>query len=64
MLATLPRSRSAWLDDLVATLGFIQRNYYLTKRYFLWELVWLGLHDRQRDEHWLHRRRDRASWLC
>src|SRR5215207_9212163 len=41
MLATLPRSRSAWLDDLVATLGFIQRNYYLTKRYFLWELVWL-----------------------
>jgi ABC-2 type transport system permease protein len=42
MLATLPRSRSAWLDDLVATLGFIQRNYYLTKRYFLWELVWLG----------------------
>ena len=42
MLATLPRSRSAWLDDLVATFGFIQRNYYLTKRYFLWELVWLG----------------------
>ena len=22
-------------------LGFVQRNYYLTKRYFLWELVWL-----------------------
>ena len=42
MLATLPRYRTAWLDELVATLGFIQRNYYLTKRYILWELVWLG----------------------
>lgn len=42
MLATLPRRRDAWLDELVATLGFIQRNYYLTKRYLLWEIVWFG----------------------
>jgi ABC-2 type transport system permease protein len=42
MQATLPRLRSAWMDEVVATLGFVQRNYYLTKRYFLWELVWLG----------------------
>jgi ABC-2 type transport system permease protein len=35
------RNRSAFLDEVIATLGFIQRNYYLTKRYFMWELVWL-----------------------
>jgi ABC-2 type transport system permease protein len=36
-----PRQRSLWLNELIGALGFVQRNYYLTKRYFLWELVWL-----------------------
>jgi ABC-2 type transport system permease protein len=35
------RARSNWLAELIAAWGFVQRNYYLTKRYFLWELVWL-----------------------
>lgn len=30
-----------WLTELIAAWGFAQRNYYLTKRYFWWELVWL-----------------------
>ena len=34
--------RSNWVRELIAAWGFVQRNYYLTKRYFLWELVWLG----------------------
>lgn len=41
MQATMARNRSAWMNEVIATFGFIQRNYYLTKRYFLWELVWL-----------------------
>jgi ABC-2 type transport system permease protein len=41
MQPAIARNRSAWLDEIVATIGFIQRNYYLTKRYFMWELVWL-----------------------
>jgi ABC-2 type transport system permease protein len=41
MQMSIARNRSVWLDEIVATLGFIQRNYYLTKRYFMWELVWL-----------------------
>src|SRR5829696_433557 len=36
-----PAAKSAWLTELIGALGFVQRNYYLTKRYFLWELVWL-----------------------
>jgi ABC-2 type transport system permease protein len=36
-----PRRRSQFLTELIGALGFIQRNYYLTKRYFLWEVVWL-----------------------
>ena len=35
-----PRSR--WLTELIAAWGFAQRNYFLTKRYFMWELVWLA----------------------
>ena len=42
MFAQVPRARSAWMNELIATFGFVQRNYFLTKRYFLWELVWLG----------------------
>ena len=38
-LATRPKSR--WVNELIAAWGFAQRNYYLTKRYFWWELVWL-----------------------
>lgn len=30
-----------WLIELIATWGYVQRNYYLTKRYFMWEVVWL-----------------------
>ena len=33
--------RRRWLTELIAAWGFAQRNYYLTKRYFWWELVWL-----------------------
>jgi ABC-2 type transport system permease protein len=36
-----PANKSIWLTELIGALGFVQRNYYLTKRYFLWELVWL-----------------------
>ena len=39
-LATSTKAR--WLNELIAAWGFAQRNYYLTKRYFWWELVWLG----------------------
>jgi len=38
-LATSTKAR--WLNELIAAWGFAQRNYYLTKRYFWWELVWL-----------------------
>ncbi len=27
--------------EFVAVWGYVQRNYFLTKRYFLWEVVWL-----------------------
>lgn len=33
-------ARSQWLTELIAAWGFVQRNYFLTKRYFLWEVVW------------------------
>jgi ABC-2 type transport system permease protein len=29
------------MRELIAVWGYAQRNYYLTKRYFLWEVVWL-----------------------
>jgi ABC-2 type transport system permease protein len=29
-----------WLVELIAVWGYVQRNYYLTKRYFMWEVVW------------------------
>src|SRR5215212_10595294 len=41
MIAQVARTRSCWMNEVIATLGFVQRNYYLTKRYFMWELVWL-----------------------
>ena len=30
-----------WLVEVVAVWGYVQRNYFLTKRYFMWEIVWL-----------------------
>jgi ABC-2 type transport system permease protein len=30
-----------WLSELVAVWGCVQRNYFLTKRYLMWEIVWL-----------------------
>ena len=36
-----PVRKSQWMTELIGALGFVQRNYYLTKRYFMWELVWL-----------------------
>jgi ABC-2 type transport system permease protein len=30
-----------WLIEMIAVWGYVQRNYYLTKRYFMWEIVWL-----------------------
>jgi ABC-2 type transport system permease protein len=30
-----------WLMETVAVWGYVQRNYFLTKRYFMWEIVWL-----------------------
>jgi ABC-2 type transport system permease protein len=30
-----------WLVEMVAVWGYVQRNYFLSKRYFMWEIVWL-----------------------
>ena len=30
-----------WLVEIIAVWGYVQRNYFLTKRYFMWEIVWL-----------------------
>jgi ABC-2 type transport system permease protein len=38
----LGKKRPDWLMELIAVWGFVQRNYFLTKRYFMWELVWLA----------------------
>ena len=27
--------------EMIAVWGYVQRNYFLTKRYFMWEVVWL-----------------------
>ncbi|HYJ13633.1 MAG TPA: ABC transporter permease [Thermomicrobiales bacterium] len=40
-LHTQPLEKPGWMRELIAIWGYAQRNYYLTKRYFLWELVWL-----------------------
>jgi ABC-2 type transport system permease protein len=40
MEQTVRLSRASWLTELIAAWGFVQRNYYLTKRYFMWEVVW------------------------
>ena len=33
--------RPNWQREAIAIWGYVQRNYFLTKRYFLWEVVWL-----------------------
>lgn len=40
-LHTQPLDKPGWMRELIAVWGYAQRNYYLTKRYFLWEVVWL-----------------------
>jgi ABC-2 type transport system permease protein len=40
-IASASRSRSNWQREAIAIWGYVQRNYFLTKRYFLWEVVWL-----------------------
>ncbi len=34
-------TKPLWLTELVAVWGYVQRNYFLTKRYLMWEIVWL-----------------------
>lgn len=34
-------NKPEWKRELIAIWGYAQRNYFLTKRYFLWEVVWL-----------------------
>ena len=34
-------NKPGWKRELIAIWGYAQRNYYLSKRYFLWEVVWL-----------------------
>jgi ABC-2 type transport system permease protein len=35
-----PLSKPGWMREMIAVWGYTQRNYYLTKRYFMWEIVW------------------------
>ena len=39
---TFAAAKPVWLLELIAAWGYLQRNYYLTKRYFMWELVWFA----------------------
>ncbi|QIN80316.1 ABC transporter permease [Rubrobacter marinus] len=34
-------TRPLWLSEMIAIWGYVQRNYFLTKRYLMWEIVWL-----------------------
>src|ERR671916_261928 len=38
-MQNMPKPR--WLIEVIAVWGYVQRNYFLTKRYFMWEIVWL-----------------------
>ena len=40
--STVAAQRPRWLLELIAAWGFAQRNFFLSKRYFLWEVVWLA----------------------
>ncbi|MEW6031561.1 MAG: ABC transporter permease [Bacillota bacterium] len=41
VLPPAPARRRTLRTELAATLGFVERNWYLSKRYFGWELVFL-----------------------
>lgn len=34
-------NKPGWKREMIAIWGYAQRNYFLSKRYFLWEVVWL-----------------------
>ncbi|HET7478238.1 MAG TPA: ABC transporter permease [Rubrobacteraceae bacterium] len=36
-----PLHKPRWMVEVIAVWGYVQRNYFLTKRYAMWELVWL-----------------------
>ena len=40
-LSTELKPRANWQREAIAIWGYVQRNYFLTKRYFMWEVVWL-----------------------
>ena len=40
-IASALKPRPNWQREAIAIWGYVQRNYFLTKRYFMWELVWL-----------------------
>jgi ABC-2 type transport system permease protein len=40
-VATAPSVKPTWVRELTAVWGYAQRNYFLTKRYFMWEIVWM-----------------------
>jgi ABC-2 type transport system permease protein len=33
--------KPTWYREMIAIIGYAQRNYFLTKRYFMWEIVWI-----------------------
>src|SRR5918992_2337459 len=37
-----PVARRRWRNELIAAWGFALRNYYISKRYVWWELVWFA----------------------
>ncbi|MEJ7839269.1 MAG: hypothetical protein WKF81_10650, partial [Thermomicrobiales bacterium] len=39
VVVTAPKSN--WRREMIAVWGYAQRNYFLTKRYFMWEIVWI-----------------------
>ncbi|MDQ4044681.1 MAG: ABC transporter permease [Chloroflexota bacterium] len=40
-LAPVLQPKPQWKREAIAIWGYVQRNYFLTKRYFMWEVVWL-----------------------
>jgi ABC-2 type transport system permease protein len=40
-IAPVLPTKPNWKREAIAVWGYVQRNYFLTKRYFMWELVWL-----------------------
>lgn len=40
-LTQTQHGKPGWMREAIAIWGYTQRNYFLSKRYFWWELVWL-----------------------